>query len=162
MPTGDLNMYEYVLSTPEAPHWQTAMEVEIQCLADNGTWILVDLPKDCKTIKCKWVYITKCDTQGNMTCHRAHLIAQGFSQTEGIDYKETFALVARLDLLQLLLAIATHFDFDVHHIDIKSAYLNGDLNEEIYMDKPKGFAIKGKEHQVCFLEKAIYGLKHTG
>ena len=93
-PTGDPNMYKYALSTPEAPYWQSATEVEIQCLADNGTWVLVDLPKDHKTIKCKWVHITKCNMQGNMMHHRAHLVAKGFSQTEGINYKETFAPVA--------------------------------------------------------------------
>ena len=97
------------------------MEVEIQCLADNGTWVLVDLPKDHKTIKCKWVYITKCDTQGNVTRHRARLVTKGFSQTEGINYEETFAPVAQLDSLRLLLVIAAYFDFEIHHIDIKSA-----------------------------------------
>ena len=99
MPTGDLNTYKYAFSTPEAPHWQTAMEVEIQCLADNGTWVLVDLPKDRKTIKCKWVYITKCNTQGNVTHHRACLVAKVLSQTEGHDYEETFTPVAQLDSL---------------------------------------------------------------
>ena len=87
-------MYIYMLSIPDAPHWQTAMEVEIQCLADNGTWILVDLPKDHKTIKCKWVYVMKCDMQGNVKCHKACLVAKGFSQADGIDYEESFAPVA--------------------------------------------------------------------
>ena len=87
---------------------------------------------------------------------------QRFLTNRGINYEETFAPVAQLHLLRLLLAIAAHFDFDVHHIDIKSAYLNGDLDEEIYMDQPKGFTVKGKEHQVCLLKKAIYGLKQAG
>ena len=86
-------------------------------------------------------------------------MAKGFSQTEGINYDETFAPVVRLDALRLLLALAAHLDLEVHHIDIKSAYLNGNLDEEIYMDQPKGFIVKDKESQVCLLKKALYGLK---
>ena len=88
-----------------------AMEIKMQCLIDNGTWLLVDLPKDCKLIKCKWLYIVKCDTQGNVTHHRARLVTKSFSQTEGIDYEQTFAPVAWLDSLHLLLVIAAYFDF---------------------------------------------------
>ena len=110
------------------------MEEEMKCLADNGTWVLIDLPHDRKTIKCRWVYITKHDTKGNVTCLWSCLITKGFFQTKGIDYEETFAPVARLNSLQLLLMIAVLLDLDIHHIDIKSAYLNRDLDEEIYMD----------------------------
>ena len=155
-PTRDPNTYEYALSTPEGPQWQTAMEEEMKCLADNGTWVLIDLPCDRKTIKCRWVYITKCNTKGNVACLWSHLVSKGFSQTKGIDYEETFTPVARLDSLHLLLAIAALLDLDVHHIDIKSAYLNGDLNEEIYMEQPKGFKVAGKENQVCRLKKKLY------
>lgn len=161
-PTGDPNTYEYALSTPEAPLWQCSMEEEMKSLTDNSTWELVELPKDRKSIKCRWVFLTKCDTQGNTKRLRSRVIAKGFSQTEGIDYEETFAPVARLDSLRLLLAIAAHFNLDVHHIDIKSAYLNGDLDEEIYMDQPKGFVVPGKEGLMCLLKKAIYGLKQAG
>ena len=135
------------------------MEEEMKCLADNSTWVLIDLPHDRKTIKCRWVYITKRDTKGNVTHLCSHLISKGFSQTEGINYEETFAPIARLDSLCLLHAIAALLDLDVHHINIKSAYLNGDLDEEIYMDQLKGFRVAGKENQVCLLKKAIYGLK---
>lgn len=161
-PAGDPNTYEYAVSAPDRELWQMAMEEEIQCLNDNGTWELCDLPKDRKTVKCRWVYVTKRDTQGNAARHRARLVAKGFSQAEGIDYEETFAPVARLDSLRLLLAIAARLDLDAHHIDIKSAYLNGILDEDIYMDQPKGFAVTGKENQVCHLKKALYGLKQAG
>ena len=161
-PTGDPNTYEYALSTPDGPWWELAMEDEMMCLNDNGTWVLVDLPKDRMPIKCKWVFLTKRDTEGDEIRLRARLVAKGFSQTEGIDYDETFAPVARLDSLCMLLAIAAHFDLEVHHIDIKSAYLNGNLDEEIYMEQPKGFVVKGKENQVCLLKKALYGLKQAG
>jgi len=94
--------------------------------------------------------------------HRAHLVAKGFSQTKGIDYEETFAPVARLDSLHLLLAIAAHWDLDTHHIDIKLAYLNGDLDKKIYINQPKGFTVTGKENRVCLLKTALYGLRQAG
>ena len=90
------------------------------------------------------------------------LVAKGFLQTKGIDYEETFAPFARLDSLHLLLAITALLDWDIHHIDIKSAYLNGDLNEEINMDQLKGFKAAKEENQVCLLKKAIYSLKQAG
>ena len=93
-------------------------------------------------MKCRWVYLTKHDTQGNVTYYHAHLIAKGFSQTAGIDYEESFTPVARLDSLRLLLSLVANCDMEVHHIDIKLAYLSGDLDEEIYMDQPKGFMVK--------------------
>ena len=106
--------------------------------------------------------MTKHNTQGTTKHLQSYLVAKGFSQAEGISYEETFAPVARLDSLHLLLAIAAHFDLDVHHIDIKSAYLNGDLDKEIYMDQPKGFMVPGKKNLVCLLKKAIYSLKQAG
>ena len=109
------------------------MEEEIECLKHNNTWQLHNLLHSCKAIKCKWVYLTKPDMQGNVTHHHACLVAKGFSQTTGVNYKDTFTPVARLNSLCLLLAIVAQSDLDVHHIDIKSAYLNGDLDEEIYM-----------------------------
>ena len=138
------------------------MREELKCLNDNRTWVLVDLPKGQTPIKHKWVFLTKHDTRGDEKWLHACLVAKGFSQTEGVDDNETFTLVACLDSLCLLLAIAAHFDLEVHHIDIKSAYLNGVLNEEIYMEQPKGFVVKGKENQVCLLKKALYGLKQAG
>ena len=98
-PSGDPNTYEYAVTMPEAYLWQRAMEEELECLKSNNTWVLCDLPHGCKAIKCKWVYLTKRDTQGNITRHCARLVAKGFSQTAGVDYEETFAPVARLDSL---------------------------------------------------------------
>ena len=161
-PTGDPNTYEYVIETPEGPLWQHSMEEEMKCLTNNDTWELVELPKDRKGIKCRWVFLTKRDMQGSTKHLQSHLVAKGFSQAEGINYEETFAPIARLDSLCLLLAITAHFNLDVHHINIKSAYLNGDLDEEIYMDQLKGFVVPGKENLVCLLKKAIYGLKQAG
>ena len=161
-PAGDPTTYEYAISCLDADKWRPAMGEEIKSLLKNDTWELCDLPQSRKAIKCKWVYLTKHDTAGHVTRYRARLVAKGFSQTAGIDYDETFAPVARLDSLRLLLALAARLDWDIHHVDIKSAYLNGDLDEEIYMDQPKGFTIQGMEGKVCHLKKAIYGLKQAG
>ena len=116
---------------------------------NNGTWELTDLLEDSQAVKCKWVYLTKHDTQGNVTHYHAHLIAKGFPQTAGVDYEESFTPVARLDSLRLLLLLAANCDMEAHHIDIKSAYLNRDLDKESYMDQPKGFMVPGQESKRC-------------
>ena len=161
-PTGDPASYDYAMQTPEAYQWQKAMEDELKSLQENGTWTLVDLPDGRTTVKNRWVYLTKRDTKGDIIRYKARLIAKGFTQTASLDYEETFAPVARLDSLRLLLAIAAVFDWEVHHVDIKTAYLNGHLNEEIYMDQPRGFEIQWEEKKACQLLKAIYGLKQAG
>lgn len=169
-PAGDPTTYEHAIKTPEARYWQQAMEKEIGSLEDNGTWELVDLPPGRKAIKNRWVFVTKPDSggetkdhvRGNNKDYRAHVVAKGFTQVAGIDYEEMFAPVARLDSLRLLLSLAATYDWEIHQIDIKSAYLNGLLDEEIYMEQPKGFEILGKENKVCRLRKAIYGLKQAG
>ena len=169
-PTGDPTTYECAIRTPEADFWQRAMTKEIGSLEDNGTWELVDLPPGRSAIKNRWVYVAKPNTggetkdhvRGNGKDYRARLVAKGFTQIAGIDYEETFAPVARLDSLRLLLSLAATYDWEIHQIDIKSAYLNGLLDEEIYMEQPKGFETPGKEDKVCRLRKAIYGLKQAG
>ena len=158
---GDPVTYEQAMRTQEAHFWQQAMNKEITCLTEKGTWILVDLPPGRKTIKNRWVYVTKLDTPGKDP-YRARLVAKGFTQEAGIDYEETFAPVARLDSLRLLLSLGAVYDWEIHQIDIKSAYLNGNLDKEIYMDQPTGFEVPGSEGKVCCLLKAIYGLRQAG
>jgi len=162
LPSGNPNTYEYAVKMPEANSWKTVMEEEMKCLRDNGTWELTDLLENRQTVKCRWVYLTKHDTHGNVTHYHTHLIAKGFSQTAGIDYEETFTPVARLDALRLLLSLTANFALEAHHINIKSAYFNGDLDKEIYMDQLKGFTVPGQESKVCCLKKALYGLKQAG
>jgi len=144
-PTGDPASYDYAMQTPEAPFWQTAMKDEFQSLLDNGMWELVDLPPSRTTVKNRWVYITKWDTKGDITRYKVCLIAKGFTQTTRLDYEETFSPVTRLNSLRLLLAMATIFDWDVHHVNIKLAYLNGHLDEELYMDQPRGLKLMREE-----------------
>ena len=136
--------------------WMTAMKEEIKSLHERKVWDLVDLPKGCQTIKGRWVYAMKSDG-----CKKAQFVAKGFTQVFGIDYKNTFSPVARFETLRLLLSLAVLYNWELEALDVKTAFLFGELEEEIYMDQPEGFVVKGKEFKVCRLWKAIYGLKQA-
>ena len=122
---------------------------------------LVELSRGIKTIGCKWIFKTKHDSKGNVERYKARLVAKGYTQKEGINYEETFSPVSKKDSLRIVMALVTHFDLELHQMDIKTAFLNGDLHEEVYMDQLEGFQDKGKEHMVYKLKKSIYDLKQT-
>jgi hypothetical protein len=148
-------------SFAEAEHslsWRKAMMEEMDSIEESGTWSLVDLPPGRKPIGVKWVFKMKRDEHGTMSKHKAHLVVKGYAQRHGIDYDEVFAPVARLDSVRLLIVLVAHEGWEVHHMDIKSAFLNGDLQEEVYVEQPTGFIVAGKEHKVLKLKKALYGL----
>jgi hypothetical protein len=106
----------------------------------------------------KWVFKVKRDEHGAVSKHNARLVVKGYAQRHDIDYNEVFASVAQLDLVRLLIALATHEGWEVHHMDVKSTFLNGDLQEGVYIEQPTSFIIVGKEHKVLKLRKALYGL----
>jgi len=141
--------------------WIDAMDEEINAIEKNDTWELVDLPAEKDCIGVKWIYKTKLNADGEVVKHKARLVAQGFSQQPGIDYNETFAPVARLDTVRLVLAIAAQHNWKVHQMDVKSAFLNGFLEEEVYVKQPPGYEVKGEEGKVYKLKKALYGLKQA-
>jgi hypothetical protein len=161
-PTADPTTYAAAISSPNAAHWHAAMLDELRSLQEHGTWRLAELPAGRRSIGCKWVYKTKRDESGAVTRYKARLVAQGFSQREGIDFGATFAPVVRLDTLRIILALACHLDLHLYQLDIKTAYLNGDLDEDIYMRQPPGFAAPESAHLVCHLDKALYGLRQAG
>ena len=134
---------------------------EMKAIEENETWQLVDPPPGCCLISLKWVYKVKRDELGAIVKHKARLVARGFVQREGIDFEEVFALVARIESVCLLLALAVAKDWHVHHLDIKLAFLNGELAKTVFVRQPLGFAIKGEEHRVLRLRKALYGLRHA-
>ena len=119
------------------------------------------MPEGCKTVGCKWLFVTKRDAKGKITRRKSRLVAKGFTQKDGIDYNETFSPVSKKDSLRIVMAMVAHYDLELHQMDVKTAFLNGDLEEEIYMDQPEGFVVEGKEHMVCKLKKSIYGLKQA-
>lgn len=130
-------------------------------MVKNHTWELSELPLGKKPIGCKWVYKIKYKFDGTLDKYKARLVAKSFSQRQGIDYEETFAPTAKMSTIRLVLAMATQFGWKVHQMDVKSAFLNGDLQEEVYMTQPPCFKVAGKEHQVLKLVKALYGLKQA-
>ena len=118
------------------------------------------MPDRFKSIRCKWVFKTK-DSLGNIERHKVRLVAKGFTQRVGIDYMETFSLVSKKDSLQIIMALVAHFDFDLHQNDVKTTFLNGNLEEEVYMKQLEGFSSSEGEHLVCKLKKSMYGLKQV-
>jgi hypothetical protein len=140
------------------PDWDTTMNEEYHSLMENDTWDLVPLPKGRKLVRCKWVYRTKYASDGSVERHKAQLVSKGFSQVEGIDYNETFSPVAKMNSIHLVLALATSHKWEVHQMDVKSTFLHGDLQEEIYMEQPLGY-VQNDSSLVCHLKKSLYGLK---
>ena len=143
------------------PKWRKAMDAEITAIEKNDTWELCDLPKEQKTIGVKWVYKTKLKENGEVDKHKARLVAKGYKQEFGVDYKEVFALVARHDTIRLVIAMAAQNSWPIFQLDVKSAFLHGDLKEEVFIDQPPGYVKLGNEHKVYKLKKALYGLKQA-
>ncbi|CAH9060191.1 unnamed protein product [Cuscuta europaea] len=141
--------------------WTQAMEEEIKAIEKNQTWDLVTLPRDRSVIGLKWVYKTKYNSDGSISKHKARLVAKGYAQQEGIDYEETFSPVARFETVRIVLALAAQWKLPVYQLDVKSAFLNGDLLEDVFVEQPVGFVKKGEEDNVYKLKKALYGLKQA-
>jgi len=141
--------------------WIEAMDEEINAIERNKTWDLVGLPKGKEVIGVKWVYKTKCNYEGKIERHKARLVVKGYKQQYGRDYEETFTLVARMETVRAVLSIVAQNKWKVYQMDVKSAFLNGVLIEEVYIEQPLGYEKKCEEHKVCRLKKALYGLKQA-
>jgi hypothetical protein len=141
--------------------WVNAMKEELDSIESNQTWDLVDLPHKKKTIDVKWVYKLKVNSKGDVTRHKARLVARGFLQKEGIDYGEVFAPVTRMKTIRLVTAIANLNDWNMYQMDVKSAFFNGPIEEEVYVTQPPGFVVKNQKSKVYRLNKALYGLKQA-
>jgi len=131
------------------------METEIKSLEENKVWKLVKLPEGRKAVGSKWLYIVKTGADGSIECYKARLVAQGFSQKYGTDYYEKFCPVVRLESLHALIALAVQCGLKLHQVDVTTIFLNGELEEEVYMKQPKGFINQGEEHLVCKLKKSM-------
>ena len=125
---------------------------------ENDVWELVDLPEDRKPVGSKWVFKVKTNADGHIERYKARLVAQGFSQKFGTDYNETFSPVVRLESVSTLIATSVQQGLQLHQVNVTTAFLNGKLEEEVYMKQPEGFAVPGNKQLVCKLKKSIYGL----
>jgi hypothetical protein len=140
-------------------NWVNSMHEELANFERNLVWVLVDHPPGRKPIGTKWVWKNKQEEKGEVVRNKLRLVAQGYSQKEGIDYKETFAPVARLEVIRILLAFFMAIGFKLHQMDVKSAFSNGVLEEEVYLRQPPGFESEKYPHRMYKLRKALYGLK---
>lgn len=136
--------------------WRNACEDEIRSIEKNNTWTLVDLPSDCKAIGLKWIFKVKRNSDGSINKYKARLVAKGYIQKHGIDFDEVFAPVARIETVRLIIGMAASYAWELHHLDVKTAFLYGDLKEYVYVSQPEGFIVKGKESKVYKLKKALY------
>ena len=149
-------------SSPDKEKWKKAMDEEMHSLVKNHTWKLVRLPKGKKEIGCKWVYAQKEGfSSKNDVRYKVRLVAKGYAQKERIDYNEVFSPVVKHSSIRTLLAFAAQFNMELVQMDVKTTFLHGDLEEEIYITQPDGFKVVGKENWVCKLRKSLYGLKQS-
>ncbi|KAL5844965.1 hypothetical protein ACOSQ4_010923 [Xanthoceras sorbifolium] len=147
--------------TVKSEKWRQAMDVEMAAIKRNDTWELTELPEGGKKIGVKWVYKTKFNENGEVDKYKAWLVVKGYSQQHGVDYTEVFAPVARMETIRLVVACAAQRGWDIYQLDVKSAFLYGELNEEVFVQQPCGYIQKGHEHKVYKLKKTLYGLKQA-
>ena len=155
--------YSEAMRDADAELWVAAMQEELQSLQQAGTWSLVDLPAGQSTVGCKWVFKRKLGKDGTVIRHKARLVAQGFTQVPGRDFEETYAPVAKYTSIRCLLASAAAQDWELHQMDVETAYLNAPVAEDIYMNQPLGNTQVGHDGTplVCKLHKSLYGLKQS-
>jgi hypothetical protein len=144
-------------ASPDAEYWKDAVRSEMDSITANGTWEVVDRPTGCKPVGCKWVFKKKLRPYGTIDKYKARLVAKGYTQKEGEDFFDTYSPVARLATIRVLLSLAASHGLIIHQMDVKTAFLNGELDEEIYMDQLDGFIAPGQERKVCRLLKSLYG-----
>jgi hypothetical protein len=147
------------MASRDAAFWREAVNDEMDSILSNNTWVQVDLPPGSNIIGCKRVFRRKYRTDGSIQTFKARLVAKGFRQMERIDYFDTYAPIARITSIRVLIALASIYKLVVHQMDVKTVFLNGNLDEEVYMDQPEDFVLPGNEKKVCKLVKLLYGLK---
>ena len=158
---GEPESFQEAQTHKDRGSWMKAMQEEMESLQKNNTYELVKLPKGRKALRNKWVYKLKKDGRGDLVKYKARLVVKGFGQKKGIDFDEIFSPVVKLSSIRIILGLATNQDLEIEQLDVKTAFLHGDLEEEIYMQQPEGFEDKRKEDLVCKLKKSLYGLKQA-
>lgn len=158
---GEPSNFQEAIRSSDVSLWMTAMQEEIEVLHRNKTWKLLALPEERKAIGNKWVYKIKRNSNDQVERYRARLVVKGYAQKEGIDFKEIFSPVVRFTTIRVVLAMCATFNLHLEQLDVKIAFLHGELEEEICMLQPKGFDEQGKENLVCRLTKSLYRLKQA-
>lgn len=154
--------HQEALEDPDSELWTGAEQEEMTSLKKNATWILVDRVKGQKTIGCKWVYKRKAGIAGvEDPRFKARLVAKGYAQIEGVDFQEIFSPVAKHVSIRFLLSMVVHFDMELQQMDVKTAFLHGYLDEDIYMEQPEGYEDKDYPEKVCLLKRSLYGLRQS-
>ena len=158
--TSEPKTYNEAMASPDAPEWLAACKEEMRTWKDLDVYDIVPQPKGRKVIGSKWAFRVKRGPDGSIQKHKARIVAQGFTQVEGIDFDQTFTPVAKFSSLRTVFALATKHDLELHQMDVKAAYLNTDLKEDLYMEASPGFEIP--EGHVLKLKKGVYGMKQGG
>ena len=140
--------------------WEQAMDDEMRSLEKNDTWVLTELPAGKRALLNKWVFKIKTEPDGKRR-FKARLVVKGYSQRKGIDYDEIFSPVVKLNSIRILLSVVASENLHLEQMDVKTTFLHGDLDKEIYMQQSEGFVVPGKEHVVCKLTRSLYGLKQA-
>jgi hypothetical protein len=142
---GDPTSYEEVMRSPHSSKWRETMKDEMRSMSANQDWKLEEIPKGAKTVGCKWVYKIKCDSKENIYRFKVRLMAKGFTQREGINYNVTFSPVSSKDSFRIIMTLVMHYDLELHQMDVKTAFLNRDLYENVYMARLKGFLVEKRK-----------------
>ncbi|GJV21218.1 zinc finger, CCHC-type containing protein [Tanacetum coccineum] len=155
----DLKKFDESMKSHDVAFWKEAINDEMDFIMGNNTWVSADLPPGCKPLGCKWIFKRKLKVDGTVEKFKVRLVIQGFKQKSRIDYFDTYAPVARISTIRLLIAMTSINSLIIHQMDVKTTFLNGKLEEDVYMNQPQGFIMSGNENKVCKLIKSLYGLK---
>ena len=154
--------YTKAINSVDKEKWISAMQEEMQSLEKNGIWEIVSLSKQNKSVRCKWVFKRKEGlSPSEPPRFKTRLVAKGFSQIPGVDYNDVFSPVVKHSSIRIFFSIVAMHDLEFEQLDVKTPFLHGELEEEIYMDQPEGFIVPGKENFICKLKKSLYELKQS-
>ena len=158
---GEPKTYKEAILHKSEKEWDKVMQEEVRSLLENHTYDLVKLPQGKKALRNQWVYRLKTENIGSQLRYMAQLVVKGFNQKKGIDFEEIFSPMVKMSSICVALGLAARLNLEVEQLEVKTSFLHCDLEEEIYMQQPERFEVKGKENLVCKLKKSLYGLKQA-
>ncbi|CAM8923694.1 unnamed protein product [Rhodiola kirilowii] len=153
--------YNEAINSNEGPLWKETIKSELDSILQNHTWELVGLSQGCNPLDSKWIFTKKMKVDGTIEKYKERLVIKGYRQKEGLDYFDTFSPMTRITSIRMIIDIAALRNLEIHQMDVKTAFLNGDIEEEIYMEQLKGCIVLGQERKVCKLVKSLYSLKQA-